>query len=98
MFSMNRPSRNHSDRANARGTLAGAAANLTHFCGYAGWGGLTAVALNILVITSRTESANERLRWIFGTNDSSTIARMPPRVAQLESETQLLAAQVRALT
>jgi hypothetical protein len=31
-------------------------------------------------------------------NESSAIARMPPRVAQLETETQRLAVQVRALT
>jgi hypothetical protein len=62
-----------------------------------GWGGLTAVALIILAITTQTEAANERLRRTFAINDSSAIARMPPRVSQLESETQLLAAQVRAL-
>ncbi len=62
-----------------------------------GWGGLTAVALTVLAITSQTETASERLRRIFAVNESSAIARMPPRVAQLESETQLLAAQVRAL-
>src|SRR5947207_15971970 len=62
-----------------------------------GWGGLTALALTILAITSQTETANQRLRRIFASNESSAIARIPPRVDQLESETQLLAAQVRAL-
>lgn len=62
-----------------------------------GWGGLTAVALTILAITTQTETANERLRRIFAINELSAIARMPPRVSQLESETQLLAAQVRGL-
>jgi hypothetical protein len=56
-----------------------------------GWGGLTAVALIMLAITSRTETANERLRRIFATNGSSAC------VAQLKFDTQLLAAQVRAL-
>ena len=62
-----------------------------------GWGGVTAVAQLALAITSQTETANERLRRIFAAGDSSAIAEMPPRVAQLESETQLLAARVRAL-
>ena len=55
-------------------------------------------ALIALTITSQTETANERLRRIFASGESSAIAGMPPRVAQLESETQLLVAQVRALT
>lgn len=59
---------------------------------------MTAVALLALAITSQTETANERLRRIFAAGDSSAIAGMPPRIAQLESETQLLAAGVRALT
>jgi len=63
-----------------------------------GWGGFTAVALTALAIASQTETASERLRHIFAMNESSAIARMPPRVAQLETETQRLAAQVRALT
>jgi hypothetical protein len=58
---------------------------------------VTAIALAALAITSQTESAGERLRRIFATNEASAIARMPPRVAQLETETQLLAAQIRAL-
>jgi hypothetical protein len=62
-----------------------------------GWGGVTAIALTALAITSQTETAGERLRRIFATNEASAIARMPPRVAQLEAETQLLAAQIRAL-
>ena len=36
-----------------------------------GWGGLTAVALTILAITTQTETANERLRRIFAINESS---------------------------
>jgi hypothetical protein len=63
-----------------------------------GWGGVTAAALTALAITSQTETAGDRLRRIFALNESSAIARMPPRVAQLETETQRLAAQVRALT
>ena len=63
-----------------------------------GWGGFTAVALTALAIASQTETASERLRHIFAMNESSAIARMPPRVTQLETETQRLAAQVRALT
>jgi hypothetical protein len=63
-----------------------------------GWGGVTAFALIALTITSQTETANERLRRIFASGETSAIAGMPPRVAQLESETQLLVAQVRALT
>ncbi|MGB6861057.1 MAG: hypothetical protein WBE32_09015, partial [Pseudolabrys sp.] len=63
-----------------------------------GWGGFTAVALTALAIASQTETASERLRHIFAMNESSAIARMPPRVAQLETETQRLAVQVRALT
>jgi len=63
-----------------------------------GWGGIAAVALIILAITTQTEAANQRLRRIFASNESSAIAQMPPRISQLESETHLLAAQVRALT
>jgi hypothetical protein len=63
-----------------------------------GWGAFTAVALTALAIASQTETAGERFRHIFAINESSAIARMPPRVAQLETETQRLAAQVRALT
>jgi len=62
-----------------------------------GWGGVTALALIILAITSQTETANQRLRRMFASNESSAIAQMPPRVSQLESEAHLLAAQVRAL-
>ena len=63
-----------------------------------GWGCVTAVALTALVITTQTETAGERLRHIFVASESSAIARMPPRIAHLESETQTLAAQVRALS
>jgi hypothetical protein len=52
---------------------------------------------HILAITTQTETANQRLRRIFASNQSTAIARIPPRVDQLESETQLLAAQVRSL-
>src|SRR5262249_18391077 len=61
-----------------------------------GWGGVSALALMVLAITSQTETASERLRRTG--DESSAIARMPPRIAQLESETQILAAQIRALT
>ena len=63
-----------------------------------GWGCVTAIALTALAITSQTETAGERLRHIFVASESSAIARMPPRIAHLESETQTLAAQVRALS
>src|SRR5215813_11360799 len=63
-----------------------------------GWGGVTAIALTALAITSQTETAGERLRRIFATDQASAIARMPPRIAQLETETQLLAVQIRALS
>ena len=62
-----------------------------------GWGGVTAIALTALATTSQTETAGARLQHIFGTNEASAIARMPPRVAQLETETQLMVAQIRAL-
>jgi len=62
-----------------------------------GWGGVTAVALLAFAVTSQTKTASERLRRIFAIDDSSAIARIPPRLAQLETEVQLLAAQVRAL-
>src|SRR5262245_44456908 len=71
---------------------------LTSLFWLCGWGGVTALALMVLAITSQTETASDRLRRIFAGDESSAIARMPPRVAQLESETQILAAQVRALT
>lgn len=63
-----------------------------------GWGGAAAVALTALAITSQTETATERLRRIFAFNEPAGIAQMPPRVAQLESDVQLIAAQVRALS
>jgi len=71
---------------------------LTSLLWLCGWGGVTAAALAALAIASQTETASERLRYIFASNESSAIARMPPRVAQLESETQILAGQVRALS
>ena len=63
-----------------------------------GWGCGTAIALAALAITSQTETASERLRQIFAANESSGIARMPSRITQLESETQILAAQIRTLS
>ena len=62
-----------------------------------GWGVATAVALSALAITSQTQTATDRLRSIFAVNEPSAVAQMPPRVAQLELETQMLTAQVRAL-
>src|SRR4029453_16973572 len=61
-----------------------------------GWGCVTAIALAALA--SQTETANQRLCQIFATNESSAIARMPSRITQLESETQILAAQIRTLS
>jgi len=62
-----------------------------------GWGGVTAIALFAFAIASQTDTAGERLRRVFAAGDTTAVAGMPPRVAQLESATQLLAAQVRAL-
>jgi len=63
-----------------------------------GWGLATAVALSALAITSQTRTATDRLRSIFAASEPSAVAQMPPRVAQLELETQMLTAQVRALS
>jgi hypothetical protein len=63
-----------------------------------GWGGIATVALIILVITTQTESANERLRHLFSVKESPALAQISPRIAQLESETRFLATQMRALT
>ena len=62
-----------------------------------GWGVATAIALSALAITSQTPTANERLRSIFAANEPSAVAQMPPRLARLESETQTLSEQIRAL-
>jgi len=62
-----------------------------------GWGVATAVALSALAITTQTKTATDRLRSIFAASEPSAVARMPPRVAQLELEAQMLTAQVRAL-
>lgn len=62
-----------------------------------GWGAATALALSALAITSQTQSATDRLRAIFAVREPSAVAQMPPRVAQLELETQMLIEQVRAL-
>lgn len=62
-----------------------------------GWGVATAVALSALAITSQTQTATDRLRSIFAVSEPSAVAQMPPRVAQLELEAQMLTAQVRAL-
>lgn len=64
----------------------------------AGWGGAAALALTILAITTQTQNATERLRRVFASNEPAAIAQMPPRIAQLESDVQLLSGQVRALT
>ncbi len=63
-----------------------------------GWGGAAAIALTALAIASQTKTAGERLRQVFTINEPAAIAQMPPRVTQLESNVQLLSAQVRALT
>jgi hypothetical protein len=63
-----------------------------------GWGGAAAIALAALAIASQTKTAGERLRQVFAINEPAAIAQMPPRVTQLESNVQLLAVQVRALT
>jgi hypothetical protein len=62
-----------------------------------GWGVATAVALSALAITTQTKTATDRLRSIFAVSEPSAVAQMPPRVAQLELEAQMLTAQVRAL-
>jgi hypothetical protein len=62
-----------------------------------GWGVATAVALSALAITTQTKTATDRLRSIFATGEPSAVAQMPPRVAQLELETQMLSEQIRAL-
>ena len=63
-----------------------------------GWGGAAAIALTALAIASQTKTAGDRLRQVFALNEPAAIAQMPPRVTQLESNVQLLSAQVRALT
>jgi len=63
-----------------------------------GWGSAAAVALIVLAFTSQTRNASERLRSIFATSEPAAVAQMPPRVAQLETETEALIAQVRTLT
>ena len=63
-----------------------------------GWGCVTALALAALAVTSQTETASERLRHVLAANESSAVARMPSRITQLESETQILAAQIRTLS
>ena len=63
-----------------------------------GWGGAAAIALTALAIASQTKTAGDRLRQVFAINEPAAIAQMPPRVTQLESNVQLLSAQVRALT
>jgi len=62
-----------------------------------GWGGATALALIIFAVASQTKTASDRLRLIFASNEPSAVAQMPPRVAQLEIETQFLTEQIRAL-
>jgi hypothetical protein len=62
-----------------------------------GWGVATAIALSALAITSQTQSASDRLRAIFAISEPTAVAQMPPRVAQLEADTQMLMEQVRSL-
>ena len=62
-----------------------------------GWGVATAVALSALALTSQTQTATDRLRSIFAISEPSGVAQMPPRIAQLELETQMLTEQVRGL-
>jgi hypothetical protein len=57
----------------------------------------TAVALSALALTSQTQTATDRLRSIFAISEPSGVAQMPPRIAQLELETQMLTEQVRGL-
>lgn len=72
--------------------------DLDAFLWLCGWGSVTAIALIALAIASQTETAGKRLRQVFAINESTAVAQMPPRVAQLESETQILAGKVRALS
>ena len=58
-----------------------------------GWGGVTAGAPLAFAIASQTDTASKRLRRVFHARESSAALR----VTQLESDSQLLAAQVRAL-
>jgi len=62
-----------------------------------GWGGAATLALIVFAITSQTKTASDRLRLIFAASEPSAVAQMPPRVAQLEIETQFLTDQMRAL-
>jgi hypothetical protein len=72
-------------------------ADLSTLLWLCGWGVATAVALGALVITSQTQTAHDRLRSIFALNEPAAVAQIPPRVAQLESETRALAGQIRSL-
>jgi len=63
-----------------------------------GWGAATAIALSALAVTSQTQTATERLRSIFAVREPTAVAQMPPRVAQLELETQMLIEQARVLS
>jgi len=62
-----------------------------------GWGGAATLALIVFVIASQTKTASDRLRLVFVAGEPSAVAQMPPRVAQLEIETQFLTEQMRAL-
>jgi len=62
-----------------------------------GWGGAAMLALIVFVIASQTKTASDRLRLVFAAGEPSAVAQMPPRVAQLEIETQFLTEQMRAL-
>jgi hypothetical protein len=62
-----------------------------------GWGGAATLALIVFAITSQTKTASDRLRLVFAASEPSAVAQMPPRVAQLEIETQFLTEQMRAI-
>ena len=62
-----------------------------------GWGGAATLALIVFAIASQTKTASDRLRLIFAASEPTAVAQMPPRVAQLEIETQFLTEQMRAL-
>ncbi|HMF22347.1 MAG TPA: hypothetical protein VKG24_09500, partial [Pseudolabrys sp.] len=71
--------------------------DLNAFLWLCGWGGATALALIVFAIASQTKTAGDRLRHIFASSEPSAVAQMPPRVTQLEIETQFLTDQVRTL-
>ena len=62
-----------------------------------GWGGAATLALIVFVIASQTKTASDRLRLVFAAGEPNAVAQMPPRMAQLEIETQFLTEQMRVL-